>query len=260
MGVRPSLRTPSTSLVNCRTICRTKASSGCGVDPITRTRREHGSITKPCSRSPALAELCRASRLSPRAQARDGVRDRVRSRSARTRASNSGCTCRIRISIYPLGRLGVGGRERERGGTQTSGQCSPSSTAVGGGVDGTRAEGGQMSERGMSLIASGLPGEGRAAFCAALEAAGEVSVRGAKQPGRERPPAAAPDPGPALGARGVAHAPAACPSRPDTRTSARVIDPTPCRTQSWPPARRAPRLETVTIVASTFVKERASCH
>ena len=62
--------------------------------------------------------------------------------------------------------------------------------------------------------------------CSPLEAA-EVM----KQPGRERPPSAAPDPGPAPRTRGVAHAPAAVSSCPDERAAARVVVPTPCPVQ-----------------------------
>jgi hypothetical protein len=46
MRTRPPRRTPSTSLVRCRMVWRTNASSGCDVEPTRWTRRECSSITK----------------------------------------------------------------------------------------------------------------------------------------------------------------------------------------------------------------------
>jgi hypothetical protein len=106
----------------------------------------------------------------------------------------------------------------------------------------------------MWLAVSGLQMRATRGVLCRARCRGEASVRAAKQPGRERPPAAAPDPGPAVGAQGVAHAPAACPMRPDTRASARVVDPTPRLVPELAAARRAPRLETVTTVPSTLLR------
>jgi hypothetical protein len=70
----------------------------------------------------------------------------------------------------------------------------------------------------------------------------EVSVGVPKQPGRER------------------HAPAACPSCPDTRVSARIVNGTPCGSRvAARSSRTAP--QTVATVASTFVRRgRQAAH
>src|SRR5688572_21223461 len=98
---------------------------------------------------------------------------------------------------------------KKRGNAQFGGVFPPARRlgCVGGGDEIQRDE---LTERGMWLTVSRLQMQAtRGVLCRAPRRR-EVGIRPAKQLGRERPPAAAPDPGSAVGAQGVAHAPAAC--------------------------------------------------
>lgn len=113
-----------------------------------------------------------------------------------------------------------------------------------------------MTETCMLLKVRWLPeGATRGALCRADVHVPETADA-VKQPGRERPPSATPDSGPTPTARGVAHARADVSGCPDEmcRRTRRRSDIVPG--QSWPHARRAPRLEMVATVTHRFLNGR----
>ena len=83
----------------------------------------------------------------------------------------------------------------KRGGTQSSGQCSPQLERCPAQASGGNMRPARMTERGMWLAVSRLQMRATRGVLCRARGRGEASVRAAKQPGRERPPAA-PDPGP----------------------------------------------------------------
>lgn len=181
----------------------------------------------------------------------------MRLRGARGGSTAMSCHVPINISLPWWAR-----RNRDRGverGTKGGGGFVPSREACWPVAPGGIPAGGRRFSAAMSLKEGQLMDIARRGVLCRASCQRQEGASVVKQPGRERPPTAAPVSGSAPKRGGVAHAPAAVPSCPDNLVAARVVVPAPCPTVTWPPTRRAPRLEMVTTVTVFFLNGRAPC-